>query len=126
MFQMEPNGPNEHQDTHLRPCLKKVFRRLLLFCFYCCFHFFSLSAFVCSVMFKVDNIIQINLIHMQESSYNLVGVSSCVGRTNCWPEYKSLRKKCINSISTHIDRYDQRPPGEIFNFEFQCTLVVSK
>ena len=49
-----------------------------------------------------------------------VGLSySCVGRKKCWPEYKSLRKQCINLMLTPIDRYDQRPPGKIFNFAFQ-------
>ena len=33
-----------------------------------------------------------------------------MGWTKCWPEYKSLRKQCINLISTPINRYDQRPP----------------
>ena len=58
--------------------------------------------------------------------YDLIGVSSCVGRTECWPEYKSLRKQCINLISTPINKYDQSHPGKIFNFAFQCTLVVEK
>ena len=40
-----------------------------------------------------------------KSDYDLVWVSGCVGRTKCWREYKSLRKKCINLISTPIDRY---------------------
>ena len=42
------------------------------------------------------------------TEYELVGVSSCVGRTKCWPEYKNLRKQCINLISTPIKKYDQR------------------
>ena len=35
---------------------------------------------------------------------DLVGVSRCVGRTECWHEYKILRKQCINIISTPIDK----------------------
>ena len=51
-------------------------------------------------------------------TYEFVGISSCVGRTEFWHEYKSLRKQCINLVSTPIDKYDQRPPGKIFNFAF--------
>ena len=58
-------------------------------------------------------------IYAVNMTYDLVGVSSGVGRTECWHEYKSLRKQCINLISTPIDKYDQRPPGKIFNFGFQ-------
>ena len=60
------------------------------------------------------------LILLFKMTYELVGVSSCVGRTKCWPEYKSLRKQCINLVSTPIDQYDQKPPGKIFNLHFSA------
>ena len=54
------------------------------------------------------------------NAYNRVGVSSCVWRTECWPEYKSLRKQYIKLISTPIDKYDQRHQGKIFNLHFSA------
>ena len=55
----------------------------------------------------------------------MVGVSSGVGRTECWHEYKILRKQYINLNSTPIDRYDQRPPGKRFNFPFLSPVPLT-
>ena len=58
--------------------------------------------------------------------YEQVLVSSGVGRTGCWHEYKSLRKRGINFISKPIDKWDHRCAGQIFNFNFVCIAVVQK
>ena len=53
-----------------------------------------------------------------------VSVSIGVGRTGCWHEYKSLRKRGINFISKPIDKLDHRCSGKMFNFNFVCIVVV--
>ena len=51
-------------------------------------------------------------------------VSSGVGRTGCWHEYKSLRKHYINFISKPIDKLDHRCAGKMFNFNFVCIVEL--
>ena len=46
--------------------------------------------------------------------YDQVSDSSGVGRTECWHEHKSLRKRGINFISKTIDKSDHRCAGKIF------------
>ena len=57
-------------------------------------------------------------------TYEQVSVSSGVGRTGCWHEYKSLRKRDINFISKPVDVLDHRCAGKMFNFNFVCIVVV--
>ena len=59
-----------------------------------------------------------------QDTYEQVSVSSGVGWTGCWHEYKSLRKHGINFISKPIDKLDHRCAGKIFNFNFVCIAVV--
>ena len=56
--------------------------------------------------------------------YEQVSVSSGTGRTGCWHEYKSLRKRGINFISKPIDILDYSCAGKMFNFNFVCIAVV--
>ena len=56
--------------------------------------------------------------------YEQISVSSGVGRTGCWHEYKSLRKSGINFISKPINKLDHRCAGKMFNFNFVCIVVV--
>ena len=67
---------------------------------------------------------KIEVKHINKSFYEQVSVSSGVGRTGCWHEYKSLRKRCINFISNPIDKLDHRCAGKMFNFNFVCIAVV--
>ena len=41
---------------------------------------------------------------VHQTAYEQVSVSSGVGQTGCWHEYKSLRKRGINFISKPIDK----------------------
>ena len=56
--------------------------------------------------------------------YGQVSVSSGVGRTGCWHEYKSLRKRGIKFFSKPIDKLDHRCSGKMFKFNFVCIVVV--
>ena len=65
-----------------------------------------------------------SLFSMVSSGYEQVSVSSGVGRTGCWHEYKSPRKRGINFILKPIDKLDHRCAGKMFNFNFVCIALV--
>ena len=63
---------------------------------------------------------------LRKGTYEQVSVNSGVGRTECWHEYKSLRKHGINFISKPVDKLDHRCAGTMLNFNFVCIVASAK